>query len=320
MRFVAIALFSVALTASAARAEPCNLSLHAELPVQQTKVGQPLLVQASIRGQPIPMAIDTSSAATTIDKTTAERFGLPLQLATMQGQGIGGKLRVFNVRVPEFALGPQRIDEMTMHVVEGFGSDKQAGRYGLLGADVLGDFDLEFDIQHNRLAIYGMSPCARAAPWDPDALTVELFRTRGLRIRFDVKIDGKPITAELDSGATRTLLTWKGARKLGVTPGSSGVEPDVGIVGADGKHLESSRYRFETFELGDETIRNPRFVIAEVDRSAMRVKGGNGLDARADAAPEMYLGADWLRAHRVYVARGANLMHFTYAGGTVFEK
>jgi predicted aspartyl protease len=319
MRRAAIALLSAALAAPAARAETCNLSLYAELPLLETKAGQPLLVQASIRGQPIAMAIDTASAATTIDKASAEKFGLALQPETMQGQGIGGKLRMFSVRVPDFALGPQRIDEMSVHVVEGIGPDRQAARHGLLGADLLGEFDLEFDIQHNRLGIYGPSNCARAAPWDPDALTVELFRTRGLRIRFDVKVEGKPLIAELDSGATRTLVTWKGARKLGVTPSSPGVEPGHGVVGADGKHLDSSLYRFQTFEIGDEIIRNARFVIAEVDRSAMRIKGGNGVESRADAAPDMYLGADWLRAHHVYVGRGVGLMHFTYAGGPVFE-
>jgi hypothetical protein len=34
--------------------------------------------------------------------------------------------------------------------------------------------------------------------------------------------------------------------------------------------------------------------------------------------PDMLLGSDFLRAHRVLVARSQRKMYFTYAGGTVF--
>ena len=34
--------------------------------------------------------------------------------------------------------------------------------------------------------------------------------------------------------------------------------------------------------------------------------------------PRMVLGVDFLRAHRVYVARSQRKLYFTYTGGTVF--
>jgi predicted aspartyl protease len=318
-RKIAVALLLLA-AAPAAFAQSCNLVLNGELSMPPTRVGQPLLVHASIRGQPIPMALDTSSSVTTIDRATAEKFGLEMQTATKQGQGIGGKLRMLRVTVPDFMLGSQKISEMNVHVIEGLEADTRKIAVGLVGADVLGDYDLEFDVAHSRVALFAPAPCAKAAPWDPDAITVELFRSGGDRIRFEVKVDGKAIVAELDSGATRTLLTEKGARKLGVTKETPGVEPGGGIYGADGKKLISVTYRFQSFELGDEMIRNPRFVIADVVRQVRRFKSGAGVTSRADQEPDMYLGADWLRAHHVYVGRGASLMHFTYGGGTVFEK
>jgi hypothetical protein len=35
--------------------------------------------------------------------------------------------------------------------------------------------------------------------------------------------------------------------------------------------------------------------------------------------PEMLLGADFLRSHRVLIAASQHLLYFTYSGGPVFE-
>ena len=43
------------------------------------------------------------------------------------------------------------------------------------------------------------------------------------------------------------------------------------------------------------------------------------MNARAQWAPaDMLIGADFFRAHRVYIARGQKKMYFTYQGGPVF--
>ena len=41
-------------------------------------------------------------------------------------------------------------------------------------------------------------------------------------------------------------------------------------------------------------------------------------DVYGQGQADMLLGADFLRAHRVLVARSQRKMYFTYAGGTVF--
>jgi predicted aspartyl protease len=320
MRRTAVALLLplLALLAPAARAETCDLRLAAELPIGQAGPGMPILVQASIRNQPIPMIVDTGSPMTTIDRGTAERFGLALRPdSRIRARGLGGELRVYRVTVPEFALGPQRIDSVTIGAFEGMRSDARQMGGGLLGQDVLGAFDLEFEVQNNRLALYDKSACAHAPPWDLDSMTVPLIGGRTGRIQFDVKLDGQILKAELDSGAARTTLTWKGAMRLGLQESSSGMESGGSVLGVDGKPLVRSFYRFQSFEVGGELIRNPRLGIVDFHRT--RFTPDLPL-LRSQEQPDLLLGADWLRAHRVYVARGAGEMHFSYLGGVVFEK
>jgi hypothetical protein len=47
-------------------------------------------------------------------------------------------------------------------------------------------------------------------------------------------------------------------------------------------------------------------------------KGAGLLSSRPAGLPDMLLGADFLRSHRVLIAHSQRKMYFTYAGGTVF--
>jgi hypothetical protein len=53
-------------------------------------------------------------------------------------------------------------------------------------------------------------------------------------------------------------------------------------------------------------IRGPHVAIADY------------MPELAHAAPEVILGTDFLRSHRVLVARSQRKVYFTYVGGTVF--
>ena len=79
-------------------------------------------------------------------------------------------------------------------------------------------------------------------------------------------------------------------------------------VGVGRKPVDYWSGQFESFAIGNEVVRNPTLRFGEVLTST-----GPFVDV-----PRMVLGVDFLRAHRVYVARSQRKLYFTYTGGTVF--
>jgi hypothetical protein len=142
------------------------------------------------------------------------------------------------------------------------------------------------------------------AYWTREALEIPI--EPGEQIRLTIAINGNPLRAKLDSGAARSLLAKVEAAQLGITPQSPGARA-AGCVGGFGKKtVDSWTAQFESFAIGKEVIRNPRIRFADLSQHT------------ADTETEMLLGADFLRAHRVLIARSQRKMYFTYAGGTVF--
>ena len=113
-------------------------------------------------------------------------------------------------------------------------------------------------------------------------------------------------------------MAMPGAARLGVTPDTAGVIAGGCTTGLGRKRVDSWIAPFESFAIGNEIIRNPRIRFADLWQHTTYTETGSRLPARFAGQPDMLLGADFLRAHRVLVARSQRKMYFTYAGGTVF--
>jgi hypothetical protein len=144
------------------------------------------------------------------------------------------------------------------------------------------------------------------AYWSRQALEVPLEASG--KIELTVAIDGRRLRALLDSSAALSLLAQPQAAALGVTPQSPRAAPAGCARASTTRLVDSWSAQFETFAIGAETIRNPTLRFADLWRDT----------ANAEAMPQMVLGGDFLRAHRVLVARSQAKMYFTYEGGTVF--
>jgi tetratricopeptide (TPR) repeat protein len=115
-------------------------------------------------------------------------------------------------------------------------------------------------------------------------------------------LNGKPIKVMFDTGASRSFLTDLAANRAGVRRDAAGVT-DAGLaVGIAGGGVESWVAPFDSFELGDEKIRNTRIWVG---KSAFDI--------------DMLLGADFFLSHRVLVSHSQHRLYFTYSGGPVFR-
>jgi hypothetical protein len=140
----------------------------------------------------------------------------------------------------------------------------------------------------------------------------------GSRIVLPVKINGESIRALLDSGAATSILALDDARRLGVTPETPGSVPGGCRYGVGQKQVDAWIGQFRSFALDNELIQNPKMYFSDLWRHTTYTATGSNLPRRLTGLPDMLLGADFLRAHRVLIAHSQRKVYFTYTGGTVF--
>lgn len=293
----------------------CKLTRTAEWPLRSNQYRP--VVDGEINGQKVGVLINTSTPNSLIRRAATERLRLPRQQAPgYQSFGIGGETQVELASVDEFRIGKSvRRNWRAMVIGEQRADDDIAV---VLGDDFLGEVDIEFDLRNNAVRFYQVKDCAGVslAYWSRQALEVRLEDHE--KVVFTVAINGKPLRAELDSGRGLSLLAKVDAEERGVTPSSPGAAPAGCVLGFGGKSYDSWTAPFETFAIGEELIRNPRIRFADMLQHMTYSETGSRLGQRFAGVSRMMLGADFLRSHRVLIARSQKKMYFTYEGGTVF--
>ena len=300
----------------AAEAGKCKVRRIAEWPLR-AEYYRPVF-DGAINGQKIGILLDTGAGMSLFLRSAAAKMGLTRYEAPgYRAFAIGGETRAETVHIDEFRIG-QSVRKNWQVLVAGerrFSDDVAF----LLGDDYFELADVEFDLAHNAVRLYQTEDCqgVSLAYWATEPAG-ELPIEAGSLIRFTVAINGKPMRAELDSGAGSSILSKPDAARLGVTPESPGAVAGGCVRGQGEKPADSWVGQFESFTIGNERIRNPTIRFADLWRDMTYTETGSRIPQRFAGHPDMLLGADFLRAHRVLVARSQRKMYFTYAGGTVF--
>jgi hypothetical protein len=235
--------------------------------------------------------------------------------------GIGGETAVENALIDELAIGEMRQRSFRALVAgeHDFGGDVAL----VLGEDFLHRVDVEFDLPHGAVRLFEARECAAATPlayWTKEAaasVEIERIDDADPSIELTVTINGRAVAAQLDSGAWQSVLTKAEAARLGVTTDSPGVVAVGCGRGLGRAPLESWSGPFESIAIGNEVIRNPTLHFADLWRKVAYTEPGR-LVPVSRVHPQLLLGADFLRTHRVLVAHSQRRMYFTYEGGTVF--
>jgi tetratricopeptide (TPR) repeat protein len=179
----------------------------------------------------------------------------------------------------------------------------------VLGDDFFNLVDMEFDYPKGVIRLFQPQDCkgVSLAYWDRNAH--ELAMEDEKKIVLPITVNGRAATALLDSGASSSVVSVPFAEKLGITPRSEGVLPSGCQSGFGADYVRAWVARFDTVTIGNETIRDPRLQISDYMPE---------LTYTRNAPPEVILGTDFLKAHRVFVSRSQRKVWFTYAGGQVF--
>jgi tetratricopeptide (TPR) repeat protein len=290
----------VAAPASAA----CTMSRIAELPV--TMEGLRPIVPATINGTEIRFLADSGAFFSLIPPSVASQLGLKLT-ATPLGftlKGIGGSTPTARTKVASFGIVGNTIPDVDFLVG---GSDTGLG--GLLGQNVLGVADAEYDLAGGTIRLIRTKGCDKTnlAYWagDKPVSKIELVDTgkHNQHIIGFVTVNGIRMRAAFDTGAPTSMLTLKAAARAGMTPENPNARA-TGITRGLGRSVSRSWVApFQSFAIGDEQIRNARLRFSDV----------------SDVDFDMLIGADFFLSHRIFVSNATNTMFLTYNGGAVFD-
>lgn len=242
-------------------------------------------VTLSANGHSVTLMVDTGAEKTVLTPEAAKQIGAQRPSIEFQRgvHGIGGNLASHEVELRSFAAGEaaipwRRVSVAAVRMAKVFPIPLD----GLLGADVLGDFDVDLDLPRHLIGLYQKQTCPAAAPnWAGRYNTIGTGLSPAGRFFFPVQVDGHQLTATIDTGSQLTVLATAAARALGVTETMLSQDHSMTMQGVAGDPLPARIHRFAKLELGSIVLRNPEIVVADINlREADLVLGVDLLSSR----------------------------------------
>ena len=315
---VALALLALCACTPVAAAAKCELGQVAALPVRVTP--QRILLDAQIDGHPVEVILDTGAQTSLLFADAVRRLGLNLSDAGGNAQmfGAGGGFTARRVRVRDLALGDSHLKNLTFWA--GGRMDAEPKVAMLLGQDVLASWDVEYDLQHGAVRLFHPMGCRgdEVVYWADAYAKARMQHAMysGATIDIDVALNHATVAATLDTGAPQTVITPQAALRAGAARQAVHVSgAQMGGLGAEKADVLEAR--LDSVSLGGEVIQHPRLWISDMFARNVQ-ESTESLTGERIAMPDMLLGLDFVRAHRLMVAPDQNMVYFTYAGGPIF--
>jgi len=223
-----------------------------------------ILVPVSLDGRLANMVLDTGAEISVLTLAAALRLGLkfdPWVQTTMRGAG--GRLETHqNADVTHAMFGGVRLFQrpeargLSLAVTRA----SLGGADGLLGGDILRHFTLDVNFPAATLSRGAIQTQA----------TVPLQRLWPDLLLAPVLLDGHPLIALLDTGATTSLINARGLHHLDLAPAALARDPAT-TTAALGGALTGRLHRFNTLRLGPLVLANPTILTAPVPEPAFDV-------------------------------------------------
>ena len=318
-----LAAAAAALLLVPARAEDCGkLISYGSIPLTQIDGHSSEYVPVEIAGGPKLMLLDTGAYFTLMNSATVNELHLTPAPSTLRLYDVTGAkaagfvtalFRIGNLRSGniQFMLSPSSIDD--------FGDPRVAG---VLGADILTNFDLSIDFGAHRIDLISPNHCeGQAVYWPERPIAVIPFKLQDRSaIILPVTLDGHEVKAQLDTGAsTSTLEKGKAERSFDLVLGSADTPVASDLNGAKG--LTTWKHRFKSLSLAGIEVANPEIRIIP-DKMSERLNDwstGTMLDRKANSVetPPMLLGMNVLEHLHIYIAYREKKLYITPAGQPV---
>jgi predicted aspartyl protease len=244
-------------------------------------------------GKPITLLLDTGAASTILTPAAVQRIGAQpprIEFPRQMGGVGGGTFGTNEVELRSFSIGGVAIPWRRVRVASIKLPSSLGTLDGLLGTDVLGDFDIDLDLPHYRMVLYTKQSSPGAVPsWTEPYARMPASRSLSEHLFFRVQLDGRRIDAFFDTGSQLSVLSSGTALALGVTKAALAKDRPMITQGAAAEQLSSHIHRFSQLEIGGEVIHHPEFVVTDIKLS--------------DA--DLVLGINFLISRRVWLSYGS---------------
>jgi hypothetical protein len=272
----------------------CSVDHKATVPLQVN--GGTITLPVEVNGFTATFILDTGAQRSVVTAAAVQRLGLARDqwVGTTMG-GIGGIDRRPNADPHSLSLGGVPLvrrtlshdTSLTVAVLPSTTAGDQTID-GLLGRDFLSLFDLDLDVPARRVTLYQVRECTgRFLPWSGDYAAIPITIPAGQAIVVPVTLDGRPLRALLDSGASYSLLGAPGIYKLGLDPATLSADPSDHIGGLGPHIVTVHRHRFGSLRVGNQSVASPLLWVEPI---------------RLSPIVDMLLGADWLAGRRVWIS------------------
>ncbi|HEX3653101.1 MAG TPA: retroviral-like aspartic protease family protein [Rhizomicrobium sp.] len=281
-----------------------------------------IYVPAAINGTPKSLLLDTGGVITEITRAAADELKLPTRRTDLEIIGVTGDTTRVAAR-GDLTLGnlhAERVDFMLLPSMHELASDI-SDAVGILGPNLLRSYDLDLDFAGKKVNLISQNHCeGKVVYWPASSVAVVPIRVNSAgHIFLPVTLDGQKLTAQLDTGASGSVLDLAVAQnELGVKLGGSDT-PEEGTM-ANGM-AKTYSHRFKTLELEGIGIANPRFDLVPDRMSGKQtdpgdsLKGGSRLPVGDTeiGLGDMLLGMDILHHLHVYIAYKEEKLYLTAA-------
>jgi Aspartyl protease len=287
--------FSILPSASAFA--DCSLVKITQMPLFE--LGTHYAVMVQINDVMRSMVVDTGAATTTLDTSFVSKFNLKEDEVTPPSRSIGigqttGESHS-NVIPSSFGLGDLIFHDRST-VVANMGFDKnprERASVGLIGDDILSQYDVEFDFASKQLSFYRAQNCYDTfLPWTGPYAKVP-FDHHDVKIVVDIVLNDERTRAIVDTGNNVSFVSRKSSALWNVPDNQFVNTKAVATSPLNGGTSKPIRnYTFETFKIGDETFYKKTIGIVDVDLSTGTAN----------------LGLDYFRTHKLWISYRNQMM------------
>lgn len=271
-------------------------------------------VPLKINGNDVQFIFDTGGATTMINREAAEKLHLSIQATYLKMVNVAGGNTADRAHIDQFDIGRLHGKD-TYFPVSPF-------KYmdGVLSLNFMLPYDIDVDFGTDKLNFFSQDHCPGGVQyWKADAVAVVPFTVDDAHIYVQVTVDGQPVNAILDTGATGTIMRMDIAQqRYKLTMGDEATPLVEKKPDADPKAPKFYTHIFKTLAFGAIEVNNPHLGILEDvwkrDESGQQlVDRARSAKDRVNLLPELTIGMNVLSKLHVYFAFAERKMYISPA-------
>jgi predicted aspartyl protease len=238
--------------------ETCRMGRATDLPLRM--IHHHLVSAVEINGAPADLMLDTGAFGTVLTSEAVARLHLPTpDWTSAEARGIGGSRSLSVLQTAQFKLGSLHGRNLHFAVFDSPKVLAMSQVDGLLGMDLMSQFDIDLDLPERKVNLYSpQSGCRHpAAALDQPLYLLPMAQEAGERsVVVEVGVAGKRLRALLDSGANSNVIYRSAARRLGLDDAALAGDRQGSMGGIGPRAVQYRRHIIEPVTIGDLTVRN----------------------------------------------------------------